>query len=785
MQHLELNNDNYSSNEKNNNVLESILGKYLPWWPLFGVLFGLGIIGALIFLRYATPIYESSASILLKDDNKGLSEGNIMESLNLFGSKKIVENEIEVFRSRTLAKEVVKNLQLYAPVYKKGRIRNISAYNLSPLAVEALYPDSIKSTLDEKIYFSQDSSGMVKVLDSTYKVGQWINTEYGTIRFIPNRNYITPEEDDDSRQNLRLYFTLSTVKSVATKFLKELEVSASSKQSTVINILYKDAVPKRAENILNELIGAYNRAAVNDKNLLAANTLSFVEDRLRYVVGELDSVEQSLERYKTQNKIIDISEQGKQFLESVTINDQKVVEMNMQLAVLSQVENYVLSKDKSSAIVPSTLGVTDPVLAKLLDQLYMSEAEYEKMRKTTAENNPLLIAVKDQINAVRPSILENIRNQRRSLEAGRNNILGTSNNYASMLQRLPGKERKLLDISRQQTIKNSIYTFLLQKREETMLSYASTVADSRVVDIAESTEKPVSPRKLIVFAVSIALFLIFGIIFIEAKEVMNRNIMFRAEIEKNTKAPILAEIGQDVSGAELVIAEGKRSFIAEQFRQLRTSLGYLGINARKKKLLVTSSISGEGKSFVCANLGVSIALTGKKVVMLELDLRKPKLVQAFNVSRNVGLTNYFIGEKEPEDIIKSTDVINLFVIPSGPVPPNPSELILNGRLVELLKYLEMHFDFIIIDTAPVNPVTDAYIVSPMCDATLYVMRHGYTPRIHLHKLNEQNRIRELKNMAIVFNGVKNRGYGSYGYGYGYGYTEDEPKKKSWKKYIPS
>lgn len=783
MQSGELAQDNYSNNDREGNLLQNLVGKYLPWWPLFAILIFLALVGGVVYLRYATPIYESTASLLLKDDKKGLDGENIMESLNFFGSKKIVENEIEVLRSRSIAKEVVKNLLLYAPVAKQGTLKNISAYAFSPLQVEARYPDSIRSTEDEKIFFSFDStSGNVQVLDSAYKVNQWFATPYGVIRFIPNRNYQRPLDEE---KTTKLYFTLSAVKTVANKLLRELDIAASSKQSTVINLTYKDAVPKRAENILNEFIISYNRAAIDDKNQLAASTLTFVEDRLRFVVGELDSVEQSLERYKTQNRIVDISEQGRQFLQSVALNDQKVVEMNIQLAVLGQVENYVLNKNKESAIVPSTLGVTDPVLAKLLDQLYALEAQYEKLKNTTAQNSPILTAVVDQIKIIRPSILENIRNQRLSLEAGKSNVSGTAATYTSMLQGLPGKERKLLDISRQQSIKNSIYTFLLQKREETMLSYASAVADTRVVDVAESSEKPVSPKKILIFGAALILALAGGIGFVEIREVMNRNILFRSEIERYTRIPILAEVAHDQSGNQLVIAEGKRSFIAEQFRQMRTSLGYLGINSRKKKLMVTSSISGEGKSFICANLGVSLALLGKKVVLLELDLRKPKLSQSFNVSRNVGLSNFFISEKEPEDIIKSTQINNLFVIPSGPVPPNPSELILNGRLQELLKYLDLHFDYIIIDTAPVSPVTDAYIVSPMCDATLFVMRHGYTPRFHLQRLGEMKGIRELKNMAIIFNGVKNRGYGNYGYGYGYGYTEEEPKKKGWRKYVQS
>ncbi|MFT3703327.1 MAG: polysaccharide biosynthesis tyrosine autokinase [Agriterribacter sp.] len=776
-QQVELNQEAYTGNGvKEENFLHDIISKYLPWWPLFVVLIALAIGACWLYFRYATPIYESSASLLIKDQKKGLDDSNLMESLNLFGSKKIVENEIEVIRSRSIAKEVAKNLCLYAPIVQEGRVRDISAYAISPVRIQAQNPDSIKSV--SNLPFKYDiNTQKVTFNKNTYDLKEWISTPYGTIRFLSNPVF---EEGELPKP---FHFSLISVKAAASQILGKLQVSASNKQSTVISLRYRDDVPKRAENILNEIIASYNRAAINDKNILAANTLSFVNERLKYVVDELDSVEHNLEKFKTNNRLVDISEQGKQFLENVGFNDQKISDLNMQLAVLKEVEKYVLNKEKKGAIVPSTLGVTDPVLSGLLEQLYGLEGQYEKMKSTTAAGNPLLISVTDQIADIKPRILESIHNQILSTEAGLRDVSNTNSRYSTYLQGLPTKERELLSISRQQSIKNSIYTFLLQKREETALSYSSTVADSRVIDVAETGGSPVSPKRTMVLGLAFAVALAIGIAFVELRELLNRNVMFRSEIEKFTKVPILGEVAFDQSNTALVIAEGKRSFIAEQFRQLRTSLGYLGINSRNKKILITSSISGEGKSFISANMGVSLALVGKKVVIIELDLRKPKLSDAFNVSRTKGISNYFIGDMEAEEIIKNTEVTNLFIIPSGPVPPNPSELILNGRMQDLLAYLETHFDYIIVDTAPTNPVTDAYIISPMCDATLFVIRHGYTPRLYLKNLDDQGKIRSLKNMAIIFNGVKNRGYGNYGYGYGYGYgyTDDTEAKKPKRK----
>lgn len=776
-QQLDQSQGNYNV-EKDGNILQDILNKYLPWWPLFAVLIAITLFAGWIYLRYATPVYETRASLLIKDQKKGLDDSNLMESLNLFGSKKIIENEIEVIKSRSIAREVVKKYYLYAPIAQEGRIRTYSAYAVSPVWVEVKNPDSIIPALRIPFSYNQ-KSGSVLLNKKECALFEWVETPNATLRFIPNPVY------KNGDLNKPFYFSLMDLSSATSKVVNTLQAAASGKQSTVINLVYRDVVPARAENILNGIIAEYNKAAVNDKNQLASNTLAFIEERLNTVFSDLDSVEHSLARFKTENRLIDISEQGKQFLANVGANDQRASEISMQLAVLKQVENYVLNGGDKNAIVPSTLGITDIALSGLLNQLYQLETQLDKMKKVTGEENPILVTIKDQITNIRPKILESIRNQVRNLEAGKNDVTATNNQYASKLQKLPSKERELLDISRQQSIKNSIYTFLLQKKEETALSYFSTVADSRIIDVAETDVEPVSPKRNIIYLGALGIAILLGIGFVEVKEMLNRSVMFRSEIEKFTKVPILGEIAYDQSGKALVIAEGKRSFIAEQFRQLRTSLGYLGINSRKKKILLTSSISGEGKSFVTANLGVSLALMGKKVVIIELDLRKPKLSDAFNVSRAKGISNYFIGDMEAEEIIKSTEIANLFIIPSGPIPPNPSELIMNGRIQQLLEYLETHFDYVIIDTAPVNPVTDAFILSPMCDATLFVIRHGYTPKIQLQKLDEQNRIRELKNMAIVFNGVKNRGYGNYGYGYGYGYgytEEDQPESKRKKGY---
>jgi capsular exopolysaccharide synthesis family protein len=756
--------------------------KFLAYWPLFVLLLIISLSAAWLYLRYKMPVYQTTATLLIKDDKKTASTDDIMDAFDMFGSKKNVENEVEVLQSKTLMQEVVKNLHLYAPTFIEGRVAIQSAYELSPIIIEAKEPDSLHNV--DKIPFKYNETlSTVNINDVNLPLNQWVTTPYGILKFLPNKYYKRSSGKDNEKYDY--YFSLASVKSAANSILGQMKITPSSKESTVIDLSIEGEVPKRGEDILNDLLVVYKHAAILDKNLLAANTLKFINERLGYVESDLDSVEGTLQRFKAQNKITDISAQGQIYLQTVATNDQKISDLNVQLAMLDQVEKYVNNKGDLGGIVPSTLSGADPVLTDLLQKLSDLELKYTQTKKIVPENNPAVIAIKDGINKLKPEILENIRSQRKNLIAGRENINATNSQYASMLKTIPEKERELLGISRQQAIKNNIYTYLLQKREETALSFASAVADSRIIDQAQSNDSPVSPKRKLIYLIATLAALALGIAIIYIKDIFTRTVQDRADIERYTHMPILGEVVYDRSKSPIIISEGKRSFIAEEFRQLRTSLSYMGIDEVHKKIMITSSITGEGKSFIAVNLGISLSLMDKKVVLIELDLRKPKLSEQFNISRHQGLSTYLIGKATVEESIKSTGISNLFLVPSGPIPPNPSELISNGRLAELLSYLNSRFDYILIDTAPVNPVTDAFILSPLCDVTLYVVRDAYTPKVFLKRLEEKLKTQNLKNPAIVFNGIKGKGFSRYGYGYnygsGYGYTEDAENEVWWKR----
>ena len=749
------------------NLVKQAGFKFLPYWPVFVLLFICSFVVAFIYLKYKSPVYNITATILIKDEKRGLDDSKVLDALNLFGAKKIVENEIEVLHSKSIISEVAKNLNLYSDIEEKSGFGFRSAYLTSPVNIKLQYPDSVNDASRVSFTYSPEYNEVI-VNNVAYPLNKWMQSPWGNIYFSPNPFYVK------TYHKTQYCFSLMSLQKVINNLQATVEISPSSKLSTVINLSLNDVVPQRGEAILNELIKDYNNASVYDKNQMASNTLQFVEKRLDLMVKELGSMESGIQKFRTKNGIVDISQQSNQYLQNVGENDQKLSEMDVQLSALEQTEKYVDSKNGESGIVPTTFGISDPLLSQLVEKLYDLEIQYEKLKKTTAENNPIIVSIKNEINKIKPSIAENIKNQRRSIEAAKNNLAGTSSKYNNMLNTLPEKEKQLVDISRQQNIKNNIYSFLLQKKEEAELSFNAAVADSRVIDKAASSLKPVSPQKWIVFLIALItpFIIVAGLILL--KELTSSKILFRKEIQEHTLFPVIGEFSYDNSGSLLVTNKNERTIITEQFRNLRSTIALQLLKEKRKKIIVTSSISDEGKSFVACNLAITFAQAGKKVILIEADMYKPKISSIFNLSSNSGLSDILQNEK-PDNIIfnksiQATSVNkNLFIIPAGNIPFNPSELLMNDTFGLLMKNLEDQFDIIIIDAVPVNPVSDTFIIGRFADITLFVVRHNVTPKINIQMLDEDSDMQRLKNVNIIFNGIKKRGFGKSGYGFAYGY----------------
>ncbi len=751
------------------NILRQIITRFLPYWPVYALLTAIALFIAFIYLRSQTRIYVAASTVLLKDPQKGSGDTKVLEALNIFSEKKIVENEILVLKSSSLMHEVVSSLDLYAVVYNKGKVQTEELYGeSSPVLFEAL--DKSKVVAGGKYPFKMLWKERKLGIDGHKIPFGSVVTIAGTVyRVHENPNYNTEAEGKD------FFVIFNSIEGAAGAHTGALQINPLSYQSTVLNIQMNTPVPERGVAILTKLVEVYNKAGIEDKNQIASNTITFIEDRLEKVSRQLDSVEGALQRYQSRNNINEAGGQAGMFAGNLAELDKQKATVDLQQDILNEVRGYISDKGRRPGLVPAVSTIEDPFLSTLLQQLYQAEFERDKLRAVVGEKSDQYINAEQNVNRLRSSINENLANIRQNYAIEKSNIESKIALNSGKLAMVPAKERGMLEISRQQAIKSNIYTYLLQKREETALSSASTTADMRVLESAHSFG-PISPIPKKFYTVALLCSLLGFIGYVLLKEQLNNKILFRSELENKTSVPIVGEIVQGKIANPIAIEEGRRTVIAEQFRALRTNIAFAGFNDQNNVALVTSSISGEGKSFISTNLAISLTLTGKKVALVELDLRKPKLHKYLEVKRDPGISNYLIGNAQLDTIIKPTKFPLLSLVSAGPIPPNPTELIGRPEFAKMIAGLKEKFDYIIVDTAPIGPVTDAQLLNPYINLTLYVVRHALTPNTFLRLIDSLNKEKKFKHMGIVFNGVKprgnaifNYGFGGYGNGYGYGY----------------
>ncbi|GAB3884770.1 GumC family protein [Spirosoma agri] len=752
--------------------------KYLRYWYWFVLSIGLTLGAAYWYLRYTTPIYQVNAVLLIKNQPKSSAE-DILKEVEATQGNKIVENEIELLKSRSLMLRVVDDLNLTVGYFKQGDVRSDEEiYGTSPIWVysgkltSAAYegPVFIK-ILNKQQYELQDQDGQPK---GRYAFSQNVNNEYGRFRVFFNDSLY---HNDNNLIKVAFYDR----ESVAQRYKSAIKVELLNQKSTVLKLTLDDAVPTKGKAVLNKLLEAYTYSALADKNREATNTLQFIDERLRLITGELDNVERDVETYKSTKGITDLSAEGNLFLGAVKDNDAKLNEVDIQLKVLDGVESYL--KSSQSGVAPAMLTVTDPILIELLTKLNELQTQQEKYARTTQLDNPFLQTVNAQVANTKSAIKESVDNQRKNLLVTRTSLQQLNNRFESSIRTIPRKEREFVSIKRQQGIKESLYLLLLQKKEETAISYASTVTDSRVVDDPYSPPYPIKPNKTNIYLVAFLTGLLLPMGFISVKNLLNDKVQSRKDIESETGLAIFGEIMKKPKGLkDNIIDVAQNSVIAEQFKILRANLQYAAGGEEMNDgqvILLTSSISGEGKSFVSINLASSLALLNKKVIILELDLRKPKIASYLGLTtgKSRGISNYLIGQAEIGDLIHSTVLHpNLYLIPSGPIPPNPSELLSNGRMKILLSALRKQFDYIIIDTPPVALVADAPLLGAYVDTAFYLVRYGYTPKTYMGFLANLQASKKFKSLNVIFNGVDYRHSQDYGYGYGYAYKYGEDSK---------
>jgi len=762
---------------------KEFLFKYLVYLPLFIASLAISIAIAYLYLRYQVPSYNSSVSILIKDD-KNSQPADALNEIVLFKPKTNLANEIEILKSATLMRKVVNAIGLNTQYWIEGNVKRSEVYINRPFTYEMLSAKDTSTAYSFVLNFNNTGSFQVQGLaNQWYRPGDIIHSVKGDLRLTNiHMNSI----------NTQYKYIIQWVPSwqMAANLAAGLNIRQLNRDATILSINIITEIQQKGVDILNELVKAYNNSIIENKNRVIDNTVKFIDGRLILLTGELGKVEQGLQEFRQKNEIIDIQKQGEVQSDELKSMNEKLDEQEIRLQVVNMILEYVSSPGKKFNLVPSSLGIDDPTLLALITNYNQLQLEHEEKLKIMPQANPVIQVLENQIEKVRTSLIENLSNIKRAATSVRNNLLTDYNNLRSQIRTVPSKERELLEIERQQGIKEKLYLFLLQKREESAITVASSISNASSIDPAGSSGKPVSPDRSGTFRLAFIAGLLIPAGFIYLRELLNDKITDKADISSATAIPVAGEIGHHkIEGRKVVVSEKDRSLISEQFRVTRTNLQFFITDKKNPVILVTSSIGGEGKTFTSMNMGAVWALANKKTVILELDLRKPKISQSLNLINKKGISNYIIGDVSKEELsVPVENMNNLYVIPAGPIPPNPSELLLDEKISELFSYLKANFDIIIIDSAPLGLVSDAKVLSRFADAVIFIVRQRYTPKKQLEFINELYVKKTFSNLSLLVNDVKLNGvnsYYSYGYSYGYGnsmsynYAYSENDKQSW------
>ena len=806
-------NEAKESKEENIDVKE-LLFKYLIHWPWFVGAVVACLIAAWVYLYMSTPVYNISATVLIKDDKKGGSAGMLsgLESLGLDGmisSSQNIDNEIEVLRSKTIVKEVVEDLGLYISYTDEDEFPSRNIYKTSPVQV-SLTPqeaDLLEEPMIVKMALQPQGSMdvTVKIDDDEYqkhfeKLPAVFPTDKGTLAFFLTPDSVlsskkTLEETTDLEKTTRnITATINKPLTVAKWCCKNMTIEPTSKTTSVAVISLKNSNVQRGKDFINKLLEMYNINTNNDKNEVAQKTAEFINERISIISKELGSTEKDLESFKRGAGITDLTSDAQIALTGSAEYEKKRVENQTQINLLQDLQRYM--QNEGYEVLPSNIGLQDVNLAAAINRYNDVLVERKRLLRTSTENNPTIINLDTSISAMKENVQVSLDRVLRGLFITKADLDREASRYSRRISEAPGQEREFVSIARQQEIKAGLYLMLLQKREENAITLAATANNAKIIDEAIADDAPVSPRSKITYLIALILGVGIPVGVIYLLELTKFKIEGRADVEKLTSAPIVGDIPlTDEKQGAIAVFENQNNLMSETFRNIRTNLQFM-LENDKKVILVTSTVSGEGKSFISANLAISLSLLGKKVVIVGLDIRKPGLNKVFNIPRKeIGITQYLANpENNLMDLVQLSDVSkNLYILPGGTVPPNPTELLARDGLDKAIETLKKNFDYVIMDTAPVGMVTDTLLIGRVADLSVYVCRADYTHKNEYTLINELAEKDKLPSLCTVINGLdlKRRkygyyyGYGKYGkyygygkrYGYGYGYGEQSHTKE--------
>lgn len=741
-----------------------IFFRALTYWYFLALSLAVGLVSAYLINRYSTRIYPVRASIIIRQ-GEDRSDARFLYNNPLVNPYRNFYNELYVLRSYPIVQKTVEELSLYIMITKEGSIKSSEFYKLLPIEIEVL--DSLKSIQHNSFVFepiSNDRFNCSPIGDDlpakSFAFGEAFNCNGISLR-------IKRVGDLQKWMNARYDVTIQTPEEATAYFVDRLKASWAEQGASVVNLEISGPIASKNADFLTQLIKSYQQFDLNKKNMSADRSIDFIDRQLTTIQDSLADAEQALENFQEKNSVGDLSEEASRIymrLQELEIN---LAAYRVQDKYYSYLEKYLNeTSDGDQVVLPTAFGIYDPVLNALLAELVELQLNVKLMPKKEL-SNPLVSGSKERIKEIKANVKQSIDNLKAATKIQNEQNLQQVTALERQLKQLPDAERKLVNLKRSYTLNEGLYVFLMEKRAEAGISRASNSTDIMVVN-PPKRGGATTPKGSQNYTLGFVFGLLFPFAIFFLSEVLNDKIQSKEDIEKITSIPFIGGIGHNMLTSSLVVHERPKASLSESFRALRSNLNYFTQGLDKKVFMITSSLSGEGKTFTTINLATVFALSGKKTIIVGADLRRPKIFGDFGLRNEKGLSTFLSGMCTREEIIQETQIENLHLVSGGPVPPNPSELIMNPRMSELFHYLKEQYDFILVDTPPIALVSEAFELSEFADHSIFLVRQSYTPKAVLKNLDEYYRIGKLKKMSIVFNDIHRSGFG-YGYGYGYGY----------------
>ena len=797
------------SNNEEKIDLKIYIERYLIFWKQILLSILIFLLLGFFYNRYSKKIYKSSTTLLIKEEtNASLGSDDIFEGLDLFGGQMNIKNEIGILKSFSLTKNTLEKLNFRISYFHSGSFKSNDIYKKTPFVV--IIDENRPQSINQKFYIELISENEfilttnlnnVNLFDMStetfisnkdydfnyeglHKFGEKIITDF--FSFTISKNDLSLFKDEDW---VNYFFVVSSYNDLTKNYLKNLKILEIEKDASILKISLEGSNPLKINDFLNKFTELYLALDLDEKNQITSNTIQFINEQLVSISDSLSNVESSLETFKEINPKIELSqkEYGAFYQVEKLEQEKAILELNNKYYI--SLQEYLFKNNNINNIVaPSTMGIDDPLLNSHIIELTKLYSQLDLISVNSKQGHPLVKSIKKQIKSTKEKLIENIENVINSSELTLEDINSRIVELESVIGDLPQNERILLNIQRKFNLNENIYNYLLEKRAEASITKASNISDHKVIDMPRlESNLPIKPNTTLIYVISIMLGFFLPSIIISIYYLFNNKIIDKKDIDEITSVPLIGKIMHNDSGYNLVNINSPKSAIAESFRSIRTNIQYLASDKIEKVICITSSIGGEGKTFVAMNLASIFSITRGKTILIGADMRKPKIFNDFNLSNDVGLSSYLSNQNTKDEVIQKTEFENLDIILSGPIPPNPSELLSLEKMKDFIEELKKTYKHIIIDTPPIGLVTDGLVLMKYSDINIYVVRQNFTTKEMLNNFNDTIIKNNVLNMNLIVNDISNdktsHGYG-YGYGntYGYGYyAEDQIENKPWWK----